>query len=169
MKSKIESLKEIADNIYPSIICIIESKIDKHAKCKLADFCDPIELRRNNKKGGGIWITYKESLKKTITVLEIGDEELEQVWLNITIGIRDLSLGVVYGKQESRGKKDNIQSVIDRSDYYAIKATNESKAFMIVWDFNVKVGDTSKGNHKKISIGGKILNKMVKKTKTFTQ
>ena len=163
MKSKIESVKEIADNIYPSIICIIESKIDKHAKCKLAGFCDPIELRRNNKQGGGIWITYKESVKRKITVLEIGDEELEQVWLNIKTGIRHLILGVVYGKQESRVKTDNIQSFIDRIDYYALKAKNESKAFMVVWDFNVKVGEKIKGNHKEISIGGKFRNKMIKK------
>ena len=38
---------------------------------------------------------------------------------------------------------------------------------MIVGDFNVKVGEEIKGNHKTISIGDKILNKMIKNENFF--
>ena len=118
----INSPNSIADELKPSIICITESKINKYNNCKLPGYSKPIELKRTKKAGGGIWITFKESIKNKVTILELGDDEIEQIWTNIKIGPEDLILGVVYGKQESRVKVEKIKTFMDNIDYYAIKA-----------------------------------------------
>ena len=40
----------------------------------------------------------KTSLKDKITVLGVGDDDNEQVWINIRLGCKDIILGLVYGK-----------------------------------------------------------------------
>lgn len=166
LNSKLNSLNEIVDEINPSIICVNESKIKQYDKTIVVNgYCKPIELRRETKNGGGIWITYKEYLKNKITVLEIGNDEIEQIWLNIKTGPEDTILGVVYGKQESRADINNIKSFLEKIDYYAIKAKNEGKSLLVVGDFNMKVGETIKGNHEEISKGGKMLLKLINKRK----
>ena len=108
---------------------------------------------------------FKESLKDKVTVLDVGDEDNEQVWTNIRLGCNDIILGLVYGKQESRTKVNSNLTFFNRIDYYAVKAKIEDKALIILGDFNVKVGDNVKGNHPKITAGGKSLMKIVKQRK----
>ena len=44
---------------------ISESKIKIcDGPLSITGYCHPIELRRQNKQGGGIWIIYKESLRE---------------------------------------------------------------------------------------------------------
>ena len=56
-------------------------------------------------------------------------------------------LGVVYGNQESKTKIDDSKSLIDKIDYYAVKAKNEDKFILVIGDFNVKIGGAVKGKH----------------------
>ena len=166
LKSKLESLCPIIEELDPTIICITEPKIKTYdGAISIKGYCDPIELRRQNKQGGGIWIIYKKSLKDKITVLEVGDDDNEQVWINIRLGCKDIILGLVYGKQESRTRVNSNFTFFDKIDYYAVKAKNEGKALIILGDFNVKIGDNIKGNHPKITTGGKKLMKIVNKRK----
>ena len=154
LKSKVNSLNEIVNTLDPSIICNNESNNIIYLK----GYYDPIEQHRTNKNGGRIWITYKESLRNKITVLEIGDDENEQVWLNIELGSEETSLGVVYGKQETRSTVESTQNFIDKIDFYSRKAKNERKSIIVLGDYNMKVGDyfkmeitTQKGQPEKTS------------------
>ena len=72
---------------------------------------------------------------------------------------------MVYGKQESRVDINSIKNFLDRIDYYAVKAKNEGKSLLVVGDFNMKVGETIKGNQDQISKGGRMLLKLMNKRK----
>ena len=75
---------------------------------------------------------YKESLKGKVSALEVGDDDNEQVWINIRPGCKNVILGLVYGKQESQTRVKSNFAFFDKIDYYAVKAKNEGKALIIL-------------------------------------
>ena len=166
LKSKLDSLIENAKTLRPDIVCITETKLNPmESEIWLEGYAKPIELRRERKQGGGIWISHTKRFFNKPKVLEMGDDDNEQIWLDIQIGNKSLILGIVYGKQETRTNDDNREKFVGMIEEYAIKAQNEDKFFAVIGDFNMKLGLDEKSGSKPTSAGGKKLLKVISKRK----
>ena len=64
-------------------------------------------------------------------------------------------VGIRAGGLENFSKINKPGGRLFGAREYAFKARNEGKALIILGDLNVKIGDSMKGNHPKITTGGK--------------
>eukprot|EP00112_Aurelia_sp_Birch-Aquarium-sp1_P004051 Seg1459.6 transcript_id=Seg1459.6/GoldUCD/mRNA.D3Y31 product="hypothetical protein" protein_id=Seg1459.6/GoldUCD/D3Y31 len=131
----------------------------------LEGYSKPIELRRERKHGGGIWISHTKRFYNKVKVLEMGDDDNEQICLDVQIGNKTLLLGVVHGKQETRTNDDNREKSVGMIEEYAIKAQKEGKFLAVIGDFNMRLGLDEKSGSKSTSAGGKKLLKVISKRK----
>lgn len=157
LKSKLDSLIENAKKyLRPDIVCTTESKMNPmESEIWLEGYCKPIELRRASKQGGGIWISHTKRFFNKVKVVEMGDDDDEQIRLDVQIGNKTLLLGVVYGKQETRTNDDNREKFVAMIEEYANQAQKEGKFLAVIGDFNMRLGLDEKLGSKFPSAGGK--------------
>ena len=153
---------EIVKLLNPTLICIESKMRIKEKEIWLQGYCKPIELRRDKKQGGGIWLSFKSELYKKVTLLDMGNDENEQIWVELELGKENVIIGIVYGKQETRTDNENRENFISMIEEYAIKSSKEKKPLLVIGDFNMKIGlNSNDPNKKEFSAGGRKLQKMI--------
>ena len=91
-------------------------------------------------------------------------EELEQLWIQVTVNNFKFNIAAVYGIIESRASTTEINNW-----YYELEksyAENDSKPTMIIGDFNAHVGNDNQGisgNNNSIDSGGEALRNLIER------
>ena len=81
IKSKIDSIERIAEELSPQVICITETMLDKDEKIKIPGYRN---FYNNNKAGkGGILIGIKKELSHVTVETEQITEEYQTLWIKI--------------------------------------------------------------------------------------
>ena len=163
IKSKISSLRNIIDEVRPTIICITECHLIDTEELKI----DGYAIGRNDrtKDGGGILIGVDERLEDVTVVVEKKKEIEESLWVvidNTKIAIR---LGIIYAPQESRTTSDEYVKMYESIEEQILYAKQKQQKLLMVGDFNCKIGERIAGNSKEVSKSGKNFLGMTKSNK----
>ena len=161
INSKITSLKDIVDEINPHIICLNETHLDQNENIEIDNY---EFVNNNNKKGkGGVSIGVRKDILHLCSELSRKTKEYEMLWMKISnnknINIR---IGNIYAPQENKTKKKTIEEMYDQIANNKIEAEKANESFLLMGDFNCKIGNKINNNKEEISEFGPILLKTVK-------
>ena len=161
--SKKESLCEIASNETPDIITINDTALKGNLKVKISNYFSFSKNREKNK--GGVATAIADYLKPNTTKVVEGREDDEYIITRFDITEPALNLVNIYGSQEGRVDKDEIEKSWLRllEDVKEIEDRNEE--VLILGDLNRAVGSGTegvKGNKDKVTAGGQLIRNMVK-------
>ncbi|MCH2406130.1 MAG: endonuclease/exonuclease/phosphatase family protein [Nitrosopumilus sp.] len=161
VKSKLNSIRNIIEEEKPTIIGLVETKLDEEDIIEIEGY----EIRRRERKteGGGVLIAYREEIKNIINVVREVEEDCEMLWMKINNQVNKIRIGIIYMPQEDSttyNKLKNIYSVIEEEIRTAF---NNKEKLLIMGDLNCKVGNNIPNNNAKVTKGGRLLLKLVKK------
>ena len=160
LKSKMESLKSIADESKPTIIVLAETKLAEKEEIEFGGYT-PYPMNRNE-HGGGIMVLIKAELENIAVVVDKQNEFGEVMWITIANSRNNIRLGVVYAPQESKTKLDKLEQMYKGIKKQVKEAKCKKQDVLMVGDFNCKVGKAITGNTDEITKGGKLLIELVK-------
>lgn len=159
MKSKLDSLQRIIEEVKPTIICLVETHLEN----------EPIELEgyelyRNdrNNEGGGVLIGVSRQLENITVAVEKKKEIEESLWIVLDNTKIKLRIGVIYTPQESRTVKEQYKQMYESINEQILLAKEKEQNLVLLGDFNCKIGEEIKGNKKEVSKSGKNFMKMAK-------
>ena len=163
IKSKISSLRNVIDELQPTMFCITETHLIKKEDIKIEGY----KIKRNDrdKDGGGIMIGIQKKLKNIITIVEKHRNVEESLWMVIDNKQVAIRVGVIYAPQESRTAIDGYEEMYQNIEKQILLAKQNNQKLMLMGDFNCKIGHSIKGNNAEVSKSGKFFNKMVENNK----
>ena len=156
------SVSHIIDEIDPSVICIVETHYDEDEKKKRIEGYEPF-YNNHTSDSGGILIGVKDCLKHISKEVHKFNEAGQSLWVTIDNNVVNIRLGVIYAPQEKEAKKEKLEIMYKDIENQVDIAINKGQKLLIVGDFNCHVGKTIPNNKEKLSVGGRILLKLVKK------
>ena len=154
IKSKIESLHSILEEIKPDILGITETHLTGRATISINGYNQAV-VRNRNKKGGGLLLAVKENTNIKLVVTHISEEH-EQLWAHIQTPNEDYRIALVYGLHEGRPEeKEKIE------DWYYSLEEEYSKCYehpvIMMGDYNAHIGADNQGiedNNIEINMNG---------------
>jgi hypothetical protein len=156
---KHELLKQFLQMTKPLLLAITESHIyDNEIIPDLGNDWTVINVGRQRhlqKKGGGILIAYQSHLTVKIT-----NDSTELVWIDLKIGRRTLTLGIVYMATENTKSSPEYLNNLKLADQIRQKVHSSQLPTFVIGDFNghiVPFHDVTNNN-------GQILTKLVDET-----
>ena len=159
LKSKLESLKEIIDEQKPDIIALVETLLCENDAIELKNY----EIIRNDREagGGGVLIAIKKEMKSIVIEDGTCKETTDTLWIRIYNKKEDIRLGVIYNPQESKTTKEDLNKLYKNIEKQVQATIHSKQKLLIVGDFNCKIGTIIDGNKEEVTVGGKILRKMM--------
>ncbi len=162
LKSKLGSVEEILLEEKPEILGMVETMVDETESIEYNGY--KIYRKDRNKDGGGVMLLIKDVLHGIIVEEEESQED-ECIWLTMNNGRVNLRIGVIYNPQESRTSKEQLTSIYARIEQQIQRAHAQQQKIIIMGDLNCKVGDMIKGNKQDVTVGGKLLKKILNRNK----
>ena len=160
LKSKLLSLATNIDEVKPAIICLVETHLDKKEKIAIEGY-KTFRLDGTS-NSAGILIGVLNSIKTIVVSLEDFVDVGHIKWLLINNGRVAIRMGVIYAPQENVTPINELKKLYDNIQHHAITANNERQYFVVLGDFNCKVGNHIKGNKDTITKGGRLLLKLTR-------
>ena len=159
LKSKMDSVQRILEDIQPEVICMTETHLGDGEKVELEGY--EIYYNSNTKGKGGIVVGIQEKLKHITIETEKKKGAFETLWIKIDNTKNKINIGTIYAPQESRTKIKVFREMYKTINEKINNIKNDNEKMYLVGDFNAKVGDVIKGNKDEISKSGKILKDMI--------
>ena len=168
MRSKITSIRDVANKKAAKILCIQETNLKKGEKVKIPNFSG--YFFGTDKQTSGIATMVHDSLKAlTVKVAESEEEDEEFTVLRL-----DTNPGVVlinsYLTVESRKTKEQIREGWERIAQEMTFWDEAGDAVMLTGDMNAHVGNDEwgiPGNHEKVSARGKEIRDLLMREEKF--
>ena len=137
LKSKTTSLETVLDQTKPDIILIAETQVIGRCKIKIQNYIINGEANRNNKSGGILIGTRKNSDIETVILKK--DPKNQQIWAIIRTKTYSLRVCLVYGyPSEHRITPEELE------EWYVVLEEEYMKQMeydtMIIGDFNAHTG-----------------------------
>ena len=161
IKSKINSLAGNIDEVNPSILCLVETHLDKKENLEISGYT-PYRLDGTS-NSAGILIAVVDTIKAIVVEIEEFTDIGYIKWILINNGKVAIRLGVVYAPQENVTSAQDLKKLYENIQYHAIIAQDERQLLIVLGDFNCKVGEFIKGNTNTVTKGGRLLLKMLRK------
>jgi hypothetical protein len=158
IKSKLNSVERISNELKPQVICITETMLGEKEKVDLPGYKN---FYNSNKSGkGGIIIAIKNELKEVTVEVEKTNEKHQSLWIKIDNKTNKINIGCIYAPQENKATIKTLNDVYEDIESHK-KARQKNERVIVTGDFNAKVGPNIPGNKEELSKSGKILMKMV--------
>ena len=129
----------------PDIAAFVETNLKTQEKIAVSGYTW-VGKNRQHKEEGGVGYFIKNSIKNSCTVESDNNTTTEILWIKLKLkGQENLFIGVLYGKQESKHCRKELEEgyeVIERSVYSYTKTNNK---IILVGDFNGKIGNDENG------------------------
>ena len=95
LKSKTDSLVNIIEEVDPSIICLVETRLDKAERVQLEGFNSIFRSDKSN-DSGGIMVVVKDKLKNIAILLGETKKVGQILWIRLDNGKEKIRIGTVY-------------------------------------------------------------------------
>ena len=163
MNSKKNSMEKILKTLSPQIVTLNETALRFKVKPKLENFV-AFNRNRHAKIMGGVATFVNEKDKDSFVKLAEGENDDEFLITRHSNFLLPLNIINVYGEQENRASKVEIQDRWGRLLLEIKKIENRNELLLIIGDLNKKIGNDAygvKGNHNKISFGGELVRSLL--------
>ena len=159
IKSKSESLKNIVEEKKPTVVMLVETKLEIEDDFKIEGYTT--HKMNRNENGGGVMILVKEELKNITVEVADRNEIGEAKWISINNGRTNVRIGVLYAPQEHRTSVQQLKIMYNDLKEQIQKAKINKQEVLLIGDFNAKVGELVTNNHTEVSKSGKLLIKLL--------
>ena len=154
------SISHVIDDLQPSLICLVETHLpDEDIKI---DGYSKLFFNNNTSDSGGILIGVKDVLRNITTEVHRFNEVGQSLWITLDNNKVSLRVGVIYAPQESQTRKNKLSIMYSDIERQIEIAADKKQKLLLLGDFNCKVGDAIQNNSAKVSVGGRLLLKMIK-------
>ena len=157
IQSKIETLKSIIEEEEPTILILMETMSNEEQD--IPGYKSKVMNTRED-GWGGIMIIAKTEISNLIQVKREERKEAEMIFVQVTCGRNNMTIGIIYAPQENQVNKQQVNEMYETIEEEIQKAKDEKQVVMIVGDLNCKVGEIIKGNRKEVTKGGRRLIKL---------
>ena len=160
--SKKESLCEIANAETPDIITVNDTALKGSMKVNIPQYFCYSKNRERNK--GGVATVVANYLKQNASKVAEGREGDEYIITRIDITIPAINVVNIYGSQEGRVDKDDVEKSWLRLLEDVKDIEDRDEEVMIIGDLNRAVGGGEwgvKGNKEKVSPGGQLVRNLI--------
>ena len=161
VKTKITSIKEIIEEEKPTIIGLVENKLREEDLIEIEGY--EIKRMEREEEGGGVLLAYRESIKNIVMVVREVNKNCEMLWIKINNGKIKIRVGVIYMPQETLTGTEKLEGIYNIIEEEVQSAISNDEKVIIMGDMNCKVGKHIANNTDKVTKGGKMLLKLVKK------
>ena len=161
-KSKVDSIMKIVIEKRPTIIALVETILEKENQFNIEGYVvvNGTMCEKENKNRGTI-IAVRKEIRHIVKVVESNYELGEQAWIDIDNTQCRFRMGLVYGPQEIKVKKEELKLWYNSIQENVNEAKNRSMSVIVVGDMNAKVGGMISENTEEVTKGGRILKKMI--------
>ena len=150
------------DNYQPSLVCIIETHIQKEDEIQISGYSFVYRNDRST-NSGGILIGVRDNIKNISLELTQENKMGQSLWILLTNSKKKIRLGVIYAPQEN-GTPNNELKIMYEDIRKQIKIGKEEKQqILILGDVNAKKGAAIEGNKTQVTKGGRQLLKLANK------
>ena len=150
------------DDYQPSLVCIVETHIQKEEEIQIPGYS---LVYRNDRsaKSGGILIGVRDNIKNISLELTQENKVGQSLWILVTNTKKKIRVGVIYAPQENVTPNNELK-IMYEDIREQIKIGNEEKQqILILGDFNAKIGAAIEGNKTQVTKGGRQLLKLANK------
>ena len=121
-------------------------------------------IHKNNKKGkGGLAIGIRKDIAHLTKEIMYTVKEYESMWVILSNNKIKLRIGLIYAPQESKVNKFVINNMYQEIKEQKLEADKNKEIFMILGDFNCKIGQNVKNSNNIVSKYGENLIQVTKK------
>ena len=139
INGKLVSLKGILETTQPHIVGLKETHKNVDSNLNINGYIW-IGRERKQKQGGGIGLLIRKEMKNHISIHKIGEEDSEILWIQYRQkNIKDLYIGIYYGKQESRTPKEDNEKEMSSLETDILQIKEEDGEIILMGDFNIKI------------------------------
>ena len=154
--SKCVSFQNIISSVKPSVAVLNETHFKFGKKIKIQGY-NSLSRNGQNKCMGGISTSIKnQDAMHTLKVKE-GSDDYEFLITRHSQFVTPINVFNIYGEQEGRTDKDNIQNRWNRIMSEVVKIEAKNELLVLCGDLNKHVGDVVEGNHSKVTFGGQLI------------
>ena len=154
VESKIKSIETIADSLLPDVITLNEINLKKNKLLQLKGY-KSFNRNRVNGNMGGISTSVSNADVESFLKVTDGDDDNEYIITRHSQFVKPINIINVYGDVESRTTKDVIDLKWDTIIQEVIKIEAREEHVLLIGDMNKHIGSFIKGNHDKITPGGR--------------
>ena len=154
-KYSFESILKGFDKM-PDVLVISESHLQSSRNLKVPNYSSYTRNRKGKKHGGIATSVLNSEVNQCLKVSE-GANDNEYIVTRHSQFLTPLNVINIYGEQETRTPVDEIRDHWNEIVQEIIKIEARNEHVVIIGDFNKHIGDLVKGNHDKVSEGGKII------------
>lgn len=158
MKSKMNSLNEIAEVLNPSVICLCETHLSSNENEKIEGYTN--YNMPNTSEKGGIVIAVRDDMYNFSIENNRSIEKDEQLWISINNTRIKIRIGVIYAPQENKSNNEIIDAIYEKIENEINAAMENDEKLFLFGDFNCRIGDEI--NNKEMSRAGKKLRNLIK-------
>ena len=155
IKSKILSLSEIIAEVEPTVIAITETHLGEKEKIDIQGY----EVYRSNgsTQSGGVAIAILKKVSNIVVQVLERNNIGQSLWLLLNNTKIKLRIGLIYAPQEKDTLAKDLKIIYKEIEDQSKKAKENGELFLVMGDFNCKVGNVIKGNSSTVTKGGRLL------------
>ena len=159
-QSKCVSFDAIMEQLKPNCITLNETCLRNRRKIKISKYKSFTRNRCNGKIMGGISTSVIENEKNYVVQTKEGKDEDEFIVTRHSNFFQPINIINIYGEQEGRETKANVENRWFRILEEIIKIENRNEMCILIGDFNKHIGNGEngvEGNHSKTTFGGELI------------
>ena len=135
MKSKVDSLTELVEDQKPTIVCLVETHLEKEEEVAIPGY---ETIYRNDKTANSILVAVKEIIK-TVTIQTHKEKQVgEGPWIPIDNKKNKLKLAVIYAPQENKTPNNELKKMYQETKDQIEQARQQCQN-IILGNFNAKI------------------------------
>ena len=100
LKSKLDSLQEMIDNYQPSLVCIVETHMQKKEEIQIPGYSFVYRNDRSANSGGTL-IRVRDNIENISLELTQENKMGKSLWILVTITKKNIRVGVICASQEN--------------------------------------------------------------------
>ena len=160
LDSKIVSLKSVLSVVSPDIVTLNETHYIDKKRINIEGY---LAYQRNRKAraGGGIATLVSDNIAVDSIKVKEGLDEDEYLVTKHDKFLIPINVINVYGEAESRASNQVVEDRWFRIVSELKSIENKGEFALVIGDLNKHIGNVIKGNHNKVSFGGKLINDLL--------
>ena len=162
--SKSSSLKSILETVQPNVVTLNETYYKNNKKLSIEGYVT-FNRNRQNVNGGGVATSVRQDDSNNTLKVKDGPDNDEYVITRHSQFSIPINVVNVYGETETRAKNSEIEDRWYRIVTELKKIEYNGELSVLIGDMNKHVGDVVKGNHEKVTFGGKLIRELLETKK----
>ena len=158
--SKSCSLKSILEAVRPNVITLNETHYKNSKKLNIEGYVT-YNRNRQDVNGGGVATSVSEEDSDHALKVKDGVDNDEYIITRHSQFEVPINIINVYGENECRATKNEVEDRWYRVVAELKRVENSGEYAVLMGDMNKHVGDIVRGNHEKVSYGGKLIKELL--------